>query len=173
MYYWLAGSVVDSNDTLVARHDGPGLGPDYVGRPLKSTWIKRHLSVISGVQCNIISYQPGAVVCDEVAKSKLEKFVGDEVEFLPVELGIEGEFYFINVINIIDCLNKEESKFKLFSDGSVMKIQEYVFFEERLENVYLFKIPETAMKEILCTEKFRRLINDLGLSGGKCYPLNY
>ena len=52
-------------------------------------------------------------------------------------------FYVVNVIDIIDCLNYDESELKYFSSsGRVMDVEKYVFKTEKLKNATIFKLPE-------------------------------
>jgi len=60
--------------------------------------------------------KPGALFCNQRAWSILKGVVSNEVESLPFP--VDGLPYFIlNIINVVDCLDPNESVFKYFMDG--------------------------------------------------------
>ncbi len=56
----------------------------------------------------------------------------------------------LNITNIIDCLDKTKSSIEYFDEigGNIMDVEQYVFKEELLENVTLFKLPQLSRSSI-------------------------
>lgn len=82
----------------------------------------------------------GVIAMSKRAKDVLESFVV-KTEFLPINTDA-GVYYAINVLNVLDCLNKEESKFVSTKQGQIVEFTYIDFYPEMLEGNNLFKIPE-------------------------------
>ncbi|WP_296685729.1 imm11 family protein [Treponema sp. UBA3813] len=100
------------------------------------------------------------------AKNTLGKYFENLVEIFPLECGKLGQYYFMNVINVLDCLDEEKSKLEFFDDGRIFKIINYEFkhtltdFETRI-----FKIQKKERGEIYVNEETKNLIETAGLKG--------
>ncbi len=106
----------------------------------------------------------GYIVIDELAKGLLMPLIGHEVELLPME--VEGQpHYIVNIINVIDCLDKENSEIKYFKSNptKIMRIVKHVFHEKHTMDSYLFKLP--SFPDMFCTQKFKDLVEHNGLTG--------
>lgn len=97
---------------------------------------------------------------------KLQTFIDESCELLPVSL--EGvEFSFLNVVEVINNLDKQKSQ---SIENLPHIIQKYAFHPKRF-TMSLFKIPETRQTEILCVEhsdsvaEFKGYVEKLGLTG--------
>ncbi len=78
-----------------------------------------------------------------------------------------GQYYFMNIINLLDCLDVEKSDLKFFSDGkTIMRIKRYVFQEKILDmNTTIFKLENLRRGEIFVNEETKLLIENAGLEG--------
>ena len=77
-------------------------------------------------------------------------------------------FYVVNVIDIIDCLNYDESELKYFSSsGRVMDVEKYVFKTEKLRNTTIFKLPEFPKSISYVTEEFKKAVEENNIKGFK------
>lgn len=81
------------------------------------------------------------------AASKLTTFIDQSCECLPLDCDGE-EFLICNVTCVVNALDQEHSH---HVEGLPHMIEKYAFHPGRFE-YSLFKIPETAMSEILCVE---------------------
>ncbi len=70
----------------------------------------------------------------------LEQLLGDSVQILPLSHGNQ-EFYIINIIEIIDCLDEEHSEVRHY--GPASKIIKPVFKEQFVKGKHIFKIPQS------------------------------
>ncbi len=91
----------------------------------------------------------------------------DNAEILPLDCE-DGNFYAINVINVMDCINYEKSQYKTFRDGTrIMRFTKYVFIEKKIEGMNLFKIKDEPLKRPFVSEEFRKRAIDNNLTGFK------
>ena len=78
------------------------------------------------------------------------------------------QLFVLNVTEIRDCLDREKSKLKLFSNsGRIMRIEKYAFHREMLSNAFIFKIPEEVHAHPYVTDGFKNLIEQNGIKGFK------
>ena len=104
----------------------------------------------------------GLLVSDEEAWQLLRSDVGHEAEGLPILVN-GAPFYIFNVLNIIDCLDREQSKFlRTPYDTGIGEILQPVYREEKLAGQFLFVIPEKP-KEVLATSAFKELVEQCKL----------
>lgn len=91
----------------------------------------------------------------------------ETVEFFPFAPNKKyGQFYFLNITNIIDGLDLNKSKIKYFSDGNIMRVEQYYFNKNILSsNTNIFKIKGIERGDIFVNEKTKKLIEDAGLEG--------
>lgn len=76
------------------------------------------------------------------AAELLRPVVIDVAELLPI-LFQEETWYFMNVFNRIDAVDKAKSHYKIFSSGKVGPVEKIVFSTEKLPHAKLFTIPES------------------------------
>ncbi len=109
-------------------------------------------------------FEYGALLCSISAWTILKPFLESEVEILPVD--VEHHHYqLLNPIQVINCLDKEQSFMTYSKTGRVTDIQHYVFNQEKLTGIYLFKTPELTRTNIYATEAFREKIADNKITG--------
>lgn len=73
-------------------------------------------------------------------------------ELLPLKYS--GQSYnLVNVLECVNCLDEQKTKWVTGkTTGAKIRIADYHFNKERLSESTIFKIPETALAEILCVE---------------------
>lgn len=112
----------------------------------------------------IVSHIP---IFDKKAISILNDLLKDNTEILPT-ICEDGNFYLINVIKVLDCIDYDKSKFKTFRDGKrIMKFTNYVFKKDKIEGVDIFKIKDEPLKRPFVTDRFRQRVIDNSLTGFK------
>ena len=119
---------------------------------------------------NFPFFKHGALLCDSDTWDALRSSVGTEIEALPVNVA-SHRFWLLNLVSIIDCLNKQVCKFTYFRTGKVKSIESYSFNLEKLKGVHLFKTPELSATSIYATDLFRDLVLAHGFSGVTFKPL--
>ncbi len=117
---------------------------------------------------NFVNLDSGLLFCDSYALLKLKPYIIKEVEIIPTN--VDGlDLNILNLINLIDCLDKEKSVIEYFDEikEGIMDVEEYVFKEELLENVTLFKLPQLSRSSIFGTNQFYSKVKEYGLTGLK------
>lgn len=87
------------------------------------------------------SYSTSHVI-NEKLKKILEDYNLPNVQFIPAEITTsKGEryddYYIIHIYNLIQCVNKEESTFTTFEDGSVKELNNLVLNNKLLDTIPL------------------------------------
>ena len=89
-------------------------------------------------------------------------------EVLPVVFD-EAPFAIFNVTNVVDALNESASEIKYFppdvEDGRVMRIVQFVFKPEAVNDQWIFKIPQLPGTHNFVTDRFVKVVQDAGLRG--------
>ncbi len=114
----------------------------------------------------------GVVFDGEVYSSDLITLLGMSGEILPAIVEGGEKLYFLNVTNCINVLDKNNTTYHIYPDGTKGRIKDYSFHEKRIGGAPLFKIPETSKSDILCFEgitdswdEFKGRYDELGFTG--------
>lgn len=108
-----------------------------------------------------------APAISEKAKNVLADYFGNLVEIFPLETGKLGKYYFMNIINIVDCLDEANSDIIYFdSSDRIMEIKSHSFknFSEH-NQLRIFKLKGYERGNIYVSEETKKLINDANLVG--------
>jgi|GEM_PF-743330 len=111
----------------------------------------------------------GLFAIQDKAKSIIEPYILDKVQFLPINFhdkDVLKEMHIMNVTNIIDCLDEENTQYDIWFDGTRGIVTKEHFFADKLsEDDLLFKIKQTSRSDVYCTDKFKKLIESHKLKG--------
>jgi len=91
-------------------------------------------------------------------------------EILPLDCP-EGDYLAYNTRKIVDALDEGRSALKRFKDGGVMHVVHYEFHPSRLDEVSIFKIPQTVRSRTYVTDEFVRRVREAGLAGFNFVPV--
>lgn len=101
----------------------------------------------------------------------LHPYIKEFAQFFEISTNC-GQWYAVNVTNIVDCLDLDNSRIQRFpSTGRVMRIDEYVFHDEAIKDNHLFLLPESRNSFPYATEYFKGLVEGNGLTGIKFISL--
>jgi hypothetical protein len=105
----------------------------------------------------------------ERALAALRPLLQASIEALPLQClnDISMQYYVINVLDLVDCLDEERSDMNRFSDGGIMCINRYAFKPGTTDGHHLFKTVQLPLGEPLCSPEFKRLIEESGLVGAR------
>jgi hypothetical protein len=81
------------------------------------------------------------LLVNQTTKELLSPVVTDVAELLPVSVGKET-WFFLNVFNQIDAMDKAGSEYKIYRDGSVGYLQKAGFFPSKVPHAKLFTVAE-------------------------------
>ena len=108
-------------------------------------------------------------IVSERFKKVIEDYVNDLVEFFPIKIKTREEqtYYIMNVVNICDCLDKEKSEIKYFSDNSgIMNVIEYSFKPMEEKKSFIFRL-QGYEKNIYINERIKEVLENAGMRGVK------
>ena len=168
MKIWILDCDVDTYENLTWETLDINFIQSFDGMEKKKDWnpmqVKR---VYDRELSNTLGLSPHIPVFDEKAISVLNDLLIGNAEILPLDCK-DGVFYAINVINVIDCIDYERSKYKTFRDGKrIMRFITYVFNEEKIKGTNLFKIIDEPLKRPFVSDEFRKRVVDNKLTGFK------
>ena len=103
------------------------------------------------------------------ARSILEPLISNTVEFLPLKT--DTGVYFALKVAWIDCLDVDHSIVKRFSTGRIMRVIEYAFHWDRLEDIHIFRLPELRGSSLFVSDKFKEVVKKNKLEGLNFYPI--
>lgn len=115
----------------------------------------------------------GGFIVDERTVNSLGHIFRDGCELLPLKRHRGKKHYLLNVLNRIDCLDRERTKWKIGRSGkSFGTIEEYQFAPGRFTHSTLFQVPkQVALLALTGTEdpqmEFKTSVESLGLTGLK------
>lgn len=99
------------------------------------------------------------------AKQLVEGLLGDTVEFLPT-ISKEGTFWLVNVTTVLNCVDYEKSEIVRFPFSErIMDIPRFVFREEVVKGVDMFKIKDKPLRFPFVSDRFKELVESSGLTG--------
>jgi hypothetical protein len=75
-----------------------------------------------------------------------------------------GRYYVLNVLNFIDCLDKEASKFSATRDGTIVSYSLLEFNEDMIGANIIFKIPQKPYTTFV-TDEFQDICENEHLRG--------
>lgn len=108
-------------------------------------------------------YSSEALVVTDHARSVLEKIVGEDAEFLPLNCDT-ARLWFLYPWRIADAFDKERSQVKRFTSGRIMEVTQYAFLESELTGLTCFKVPQVGA-EIFVRESVVTTIQNARLTG--------
>lgn len=104
-------------------------------------------------------------IFSERAVLVLKKYIDNNAEILTAKYG-EKNYYIINVTNVLNCINFEESEYRTFPDGKrIMVFEKYEFIKEKVIDQDLFKVREETVKQPFVSDAFRETVINSGLTG--------
>lgn len=177
---WLLRKDTTHFNSLSLKARSKGVFPRLDGTPELETWNPQEVwyhPLDFNENKGIASFPSwGTVnVCDAKAKQIISGLVDDHVEFLPLifhkgahpessaTTGACDEYYAINPVTILDCLDHERSEFSSF--GPLKKIGKYVFKPDCIREIPIFILPISKRTKLFVTDAFKQLIEDYNLTG--------
>lgn len=140
----------------------------FVGKRMASDWKAPAFGIqrSSRPVRDFVSWFLGAMVVTAKAKSAIEKLIAPYVEFLPLAVVKGHELFAVNVIEILDCLDREASNVTYSPDDPtrVIHIGKVVFIPRRLKRVPIFKVPEWP-GSVFVSEEFVHVVVEAKLKG--------
>jgi hypothetical protein len=105
----------------------------------------------------------GMVAFSEKAIEIMMPFLNGNVQILPLVHPTE-KYYLLNITNIIDALDYNNSEIKRLRSGTMIRVEQYVFKEDLIKNQDIFKIPYFT-SFVYVSDSFRQAVIDNKLTG--------
>ena len=118
---------------------------------------------------NISCLSPGFIILSRHALTPLSPLLGN-IEELSLMCDF-GDYVVINVLDVLDCVDYDSSKFIRFSQQDpnilprIMRFEEYAFFPERIGNHHIFKIPDESNTHIFVDDVFFNAVKEHNITG--------
>lgn len=140
----------------------------FDGTKRSDTWMPIAVRVIEDrKKSDTPGLSSGAPVLSPRAIEVLKDLMADKVEILPLRCR-KGEYYVINVIDVLNCIDYEEAEFERFeSSGRIMLFNKYVFNTECVKGKHIFKIVDEPVRRPFVSDEFRNRVLESELVGFK------
>ncbi len=96
----------------------------------------------------------------------LSDVMGSSVEILPLNCS-EGEFFAINIVDVLDAIDYDKSEYETFDDGRIMRFEKYSFLPDVVRGKNIFKIKDRYLSNGFVSDEFKRVVEENGLKGFK------
>lgn len=107
------------------------------------------------------------LAADNKARELLEQQLGEDIEFLPLEIkDEEGKWFLLNVTHVVEnALSLENSKFKIRGNGSLGRLTKAVFDAANIPDDRPFVYPQWINAFMFKGDKLKALVEDNDLVG--------
>ena len=150
----------------------------FDGRSLRSKWTPVRVEVFrdKGLNRNLPpsdlpSLTARVPVFGTRALEVLEDLLQDHGEVLPLDC-VEEPYYAYNITRLVDALDVEHSRIKLFDHGGVMDIPEPAFYGRMIQDLTIFKIDQKPKGRPFVTQAFVDRVEETGLKGFLFKPVS-
>lgn len=143
----------------------------YDGRIKAKSWNDMQVTRMEPEKKLKLSNAPGFYahipVFDKKSIETLHNFLDETIEVLKLKCE-DGDYYLINILNVLDCIDYEKSIFKTFKDEKrIMRFIKYHFKKDCIDGYDLFKIKDEPLGNPFVTDAFRSAVIDAKLTGFK------
>jgi hypothetical protein len=159
----------DSNRSLSLGTEIEYFQTHFIGEPMAAGWKPPAVLVKTKKPArDFIAWLLTAPVVSERAKTCLQNMIGPRAEFLPL-IELRGkQFYAMNVLNVVDCLDRTQSEITYWPPDSnrVSNVWRWIFDYNRIAgDPVIFKVPEDG--GVFVTQVFADELAKHGLTGAK------
>jgi len=105
-------------------------------------------------------------ILSEKALKQLVALIQDEVEILPTIFD-EGNFFIINILGVLDCIDYDKSEYKTFSSGRIMRFEKFEFIEKAIQNKHIFRLKDLPLSYPYVSDQFKNIVEKNNLQGFK------
>lgn len=138
------------------------------GQPIATSWqpAMMEVDISQGPLSDFPLCTMGPPVLNEKAWDVLRPVLGEMVEALPVETPF-GTYLALNVLDVIDCLDYEQSEFTYYPasmGGDIHRIIKCHLKPDLIKNKLMFKIPE-RMTRVIVSDEFKDIVVGASLKG--------
>ncbi len=148
----------------------------FKAQPLQAIWqpipvelqpLPREKTSIQPTEMGNFPTVSGIQAWDRRAVETLRPLIEGQVEFLPLTSTV-GDFFLINVINVLGCLDHERAEFYYSSvdvDQRIVGVKRYIFKDGCLDGQHIFRLAEDNYSRIYLSDTFKQTVEVNGLVG--------
>lgn len=158
------------DDYSLFRHCGEFLNRFFIGKSIPSDWIipKHNLDFPKKKLKDFILGYSQAPFVSEIVKNAINENFEGLVEFHWIGKIKEKDYFVMNVVNLLDCLDLKQSEINWGSDGDeILGIRKFVFRDEMrqiIQNTPVFKVPQHPFP-IFVNNQFVELVRQYNFTG--------
>jgi hypothetical protein len=165
MKIWLLDFQVDEYDLVRSVQElGFEFPHSFDGRSKINSWVPFEVERLHENELgNAPGFLPHIPIFDKKAVEAVKDLIAGSAEVLPL-ICREGEFYAINITQVLNCIDYEKADFETFSDGKrIMMFNKYAFIENIVKGKHIFKIIDAPRSRPFVSDEFRQrvIMNDL------------
>lgn len=135
----------------------------YYANGIEEPWKPVLTEVVSrGKPGDFPSFSALDLVFSERAWNYLEDLLSGSVEALPLRTAKNDIFFYIKVLDKLDCLDYERSIWKQNPSGLV-RVESYIFQEKLVRGKHIFWLPR--VNHFIVSESFKDLVERCSLEG--------
>ena len=135
----------------------------YYINDIKEPWQPILTEVISlGNPGDFPSFSALDLVFSERALNYLENLLSGSIEALPLKTLENSDFFYIKVLDKLDCLDYKRSVWEQNPSGLV-RVESYIFQEELVKDRHIFWLPR--VNHFIVSESFKELVERCSLEG--------
>ncbi|MCQ6559977.1 imm11 family protein [Paenibacillus mendelii] len=133
--------------------------------PLSRNWVSHNVVLDNkGKPSDILNAVGGSLIVSERAKEIITQLPDTNVEFLPLTSS-EGEFYVLNVLTVLNCVDPNQSKEKrLGSSNKLIDYEELEFYKDVVQDKDLFRIMlhegNRVLPNIYVSDRLKNLLDN-------------
>ena len=133
-------------------------------QPPKIEWFEDELTSSDDTIGDFTVFGGGPVAVSEKAYNTLKDLFSEQVEFLPTNGPSPSDKWFLmNVINLVDIMDKEKSKYEIYSDGKIGGCS-HAYLNEPESSNKIFKVVGWPTRTFI-SEEAKEVIESTGLTG--------
>ncbi len=126
---------------------------------------------VKKIEDKVLSNAPGFYshipVFDKKTLDIVKDLIENNVEILPLRSPV-GEFYVINVTEVLSGIDYDKAEFKTFRDGKrIMRFIKYEFIEDVVRGKHIFKIVDEPLRKPFVSDEFMLKVESNNLKGFK------
>jgi hypothetical protein len=147
----------------------------FRGQPLPKNWQmpRYEIGAPDKPLHDFVHGESAAPFISKRAKQVLEAVTRGDVQFWPIGKVQDRDYFIMNVVRVVDCLDLEKSDILTASDGRVLSLRSAVFHPDKLSDCpVIFKVPQDT-GVIFVNDLFVNCVRGHRLTGvGFEYPNN-
>jgi len=158
----------DGNRDLCLRTKLDYFREHFVGSSMAADWQPPPLTILGKSKRlrDFVSWMLCAPVISERAADSLEPVISSHVEFLPLIELRRKRYFAVNVLSMVDCLDREKSDIQYSSTGAdrMVSVHRAFFLSRQAVKVPIFKLPYWPA-QVFVTRPFVDVVIANGLRG--------